>query len=116
MPELRGELPYAVEELIDAAEDALESGRTSYNFDHFMKHHREVIVSAGLFDWMSGGTRKYGAPPLLADDPWLAVRTAYNLPDWLDDVLSDREQELLYAPDRAGRLVERFLAECGPRS
>ena len=120
MPELRDSLPYAtVDALVEATEDALEPGRTSYNFGRLLERHRDEIVSAGLFDWLSGGVRKYAAPPLLAaaclldDDPWVALRTAYNLAEWLDDVLSDGERDLLYAPDRASRIVEAFLAEHG---
>ena len=115
MSELEDCLPYgAVEALIEAAEDALEPGRTSYNFDRLIEKHRGEIESAGLLDWMAGGVTKYGAPPLLAaaslldEKPWRAVRTAYDLAYWLDDVVSEEEHEFLYRPADPDRIIVKF--------
>ena len=115
MADLEERLPYdAVEALVEAAEDALEPGRTSYNFDRLIKKHREEIESAGLLDWMARGVVKYGAPPLLAaavlldENPWRTVRTAYDLACWLDDVVDDKEREFLYAPANPDRVVVQF--------
>ena len=115
MSELEDRLPYdAVEALVEAAEDALEDGRTSYNFDRLLKKHRGEIESAGLLNWMAGGVVKYGAPPLLAaaslldEKPWRTVRTAYDLAYWLDDVVSEKERELLYRPADPDRIIVKF--------
>ena len=115
MSELEDCLPYgAVEALIEAAEDALEPGRTSYNFDRLIEKHRGEIESAGLLDWMAGGVTKYGAPPLLAaaslldEDPWHTVRTAYDLACWLDDLVSDKERHFLYASANSDRVIVQF--------
>ena len=107
----------AVDALVEAAKDALESGRTAYNFDRKLELHRKEIVSAGLFGWMAPGDTKYGVPPLLAaamlldDDPRRALRAAFDLADWLTDVVSEGYWEHLGSPADPMRVVRRFLEE-----
>lgn len=108
------------EKLIEAAEDALESGIAPdyYELVLSVDENRREVECAGLTGWMAQGDAMYAAPPLLAaamllhDDAWDMVRNVYDLADWLYDMmLLEDERECLYAPETAACIVERFLDE-----
>lgn len=105
----------AVDDLVEGAEDALERGRTSLNYDRKREVHRDDIVSAGLLEWMLPCEYKYGAPPLLAaamlldDDPWEALARIYDLAHWMTDAVDDGYREHLDSPYEPDQIVRKFL-------